>query len=1104
MSAAAYAADGQPVDRAAFYAIACDPARSVVVEACAGAGKTWMLVSRILRALLDGVEPQQILAITFTRKAAGEMRERLDQWLAEFSDVRSSPAQRVQALRERGLDEAAAQALAPALGRLQHRVLAQGRAVQVRTFHSWFSQLLRLAPLDALHALGLQPGMALIEDTEVLRPELTRRFLSQVSQDPALDSAYRALVARHGRSVVQRWLDAALARRIEIERADAAGTLERSVVSVGEVFDDCRGLAHPTQLLSQPGWVNTATVLCERLRDNTSKTVVPVVQGLRQALAHLAANETQSAFDAAWAALMGKSTGQPKANIAGKPPEVPPLAEELLAIDRRIRQHEAHEDHGHLVSLSRLLLREFAALKRSRGLVDMADLETLALHLLRDAEQAGWIQQRLDTQLRHLLIDEFQDTSPLQWHALQPWLAAYAGAGGGASGQRPLSVFIVGDPKQSIYRFRRAEPRVFAAAADFVTSALAGRRLACDHTRRNAAAVIATLNQVFGAAEDYTGFRLHTTEVASEGEGIWQLPLVERPPRAAKAADEGAPVWRDSLRQPRHDEREHLGAQEARWVACAIAELIDQGRHRPRDIQVLARRRAVLTRLSEALRVLHVPHVQPAELSLVDEPEARDLIALLDVLASPGHDLSLAQVLRSPLFDASDDDLMALAAEARGEGWWAALQRLHTAGQASPALGRAASLLARWATLAQQLPPHDLLDRLIDEGEVMGRVLRAVPPERRGPARAVIDGLLAAALSIDGGRYATPYGFVRALRREAPQVPALAQADAVQLLTVHGAKGLEAEVVFLLDCDPEGRNADPGSLLIDWPVDLDHPCCVAFVASPAKRAPSLDTLQADEDTQQAREALNSLYVALTRARSRLVLSAVVPNRAGPAPSWWARLQAHASEWRPDAPQRPTGDQDPPVDTDDWSAMAPLAPAGSGIAQDWVAPVRSSDRLTRLGEAFHRLLQWACGPRGPDDAGLDDWLARAARAAGAEFELAPEDLAVPQAAARAVLGGADFQPWWRDAAIEWAGDEVPVDDGAASLRIDRLVLRHEPDGARVWWVLDYKLDHRPQHKPEYLAQLATYVGAVRRLQPGESVRALLVGGDGRVHRINEAE
>src|SRR5436190_20438980 len=127
--------DGRRVDASAFYAVACDPARSCVVEACAGSGKTWILVSRMLRALLDGTPPHEIVAITFTRAAAGEMRERLDQWLADFSAPRSSHDERVRALTERGVDPARAQTLAPELGALQGRVLAAGRPVEIRTFH---------------------------------------------------------------------------------------------------------------------------------------------------------------------------------------------------------------------------------------------------------------------------------------------------------------------------------------------------------------------------------------------------------------------------------------------------------------------------------------------------------------------------------------------------------------------------------------------------------------------------------------------------------------------------------------------------------------------------------------------------------------------------------------------------------------------------------------------------------------------------------------------------------------------------------------------------------------------------------------------------------
>ena len=134
----------------------------------------------------------------------------------------------------------------------------------------------------------------------------------------------------------------------------------------------------------------------------------------------------------------------------------------LLELEQQAAQQDAHDDHQRMVRLSRLLLGCWRALKRERALMDMQDLERGALALLADAATSGWVQQRLDARLRHVLIDEFQDTSNLQRQALQSWLTSYAGAGGGASGQRPLSVFIVGDPKQSIYRFRGAEPRVFA------------------------------------------------------------------------------------------------------------------------------------------------------------------------------------------------------------------------------------------------------------------------------------------------------------------------------------------------------------------------------------------------------------------------------------------------------------------------------------------------------------------------------------------------------------------------------------------------------------------------------------------------------------------
>ncbi len=1081
--AAAYLIDGAPAGREAFYAAACDPAQSIVVEACAGAGKTWMLVSRILRALLDGAEPQHILAITFTRKAAGEMRGRLNEWLAEFADNRSTEGQRVQALVDRGMSHEQARYAQAKLGRLQARLLDSGRAVQVRTFHAWFAQLLRMAPLEVLVAHGLHPGVGLLEDESELGPELFRRFQRRVAADAELRASYQALVARHGRSTLGRWLDAAWKRRAEIAQADAAGTLAGAIPPPP---------APALAPLQSSAWRQRVSELAQRLGavDKTDHTTAA-----NRLVDALASADSRLAFDLAWAAVHTLAGELRK--LKPSPAGFAELSGELKAMDLDLRQQDAHEDHGHMVALSRLLIAEFTAQKRERGLVDMPDLEQLALQLLGEGEWAGWIQERLDARLRHVLIDEFQDTSPLQWHALQPWLASYAGAGGGMSGRAPLSVFIVGDPKQSIYRFRRAEPRVFAAASAFIAEALGGRRLACDHTRRNAPAVLSALNAVFASAQAddaYAGFRPHTTEVAAPGDGVWALPREPRPPRAARRDPDAPPVWRDSLTEPRYEEKQRQTALECRHVAAAISELLAGGVLRPQDIQVLARKRSVLAQLSDALRERQIPHVRPEDLKLADEPEARDLIALLDVLCSPGHDLSLAQALKSPVFGAGDDDLLWLAQRSRGRGtWWATLQ---AATDRPSALDRAAPWLARWAESARLLPPHDLLDRILHEGDIAARLQQAAAPERREHAQAVVNSLLAQTLALDGGRYTTPYRFVRALKSGRLTGSVAASESAVRLLTVHGAKGLESEVVFIMDTDPEPRRAESGGLLVDWPVDSPHPSQVAFVGKWARLAPSLQPLQDEELDMSAREELNGLYVAMTRARSRLVLSCVEPHRKLQGEAWWDRLSPLAQPWQPAPPPvaaEPAGTQ---IELTAWPTPRLEAPV---LLPAWPAAelANADSRATLIGEAFHRLMQWATGPQGPVAGGEGAWLDNAAAAAGTEFGLLSAELALARQAARAVLGSEEFAPFRSGAGLVWAGDEVPLAWDGEVLRIDRLVAKRAAGGSHTWWVLDYKLEARPQDDPENQAQLSRYREAVAALQPGEEVRAAFVNGLGQV-------
>jgi ATP-dependent helicase/nuclease subunit A len=1069
----AYQLDGRDASREAFYAAACDPRRHCVVEACAGAGKTWMLVARIVRALLDGASPHEVLAITFTRKAAGEMRERLAQWLAAFSTL--SPDGAEAQLREFGLPREQAAAQAVALIGLHEHVLDSGRAVEVCTFHAWYSQLLRAAPMDLLAGLGLAPGMALIEDIADHRAELMRSFQAAVLDDALLLADYRRMSVEHGRFRLGQWFDAALQRRIEIEGADAAGVLAGSVTPA----DDPQAL----QRVQAPPFVAQVRGLARALAARDQTKARDAARGLIDALA---LSDARASYDALRAALFTqKGHGTPRKQL-GNLPQQAALCDALERIGTQLAQQQAHDDHASMVRLSRRLFADYAGLKHRRGLIDMADLERVALALLSDHALSGWVQERLDARVRHLLIDEFQDTSPLQWHALQAWLSAYAGAGGGPEAPR---VFIVGDPKQSIYRFRRAEPRVFLAAQQFVREALDGTLAACDHTRRCAPGVVAVINQVFGALAQegrLDGWRAHSTEVhgAIEVPALQCLVSAERPARAARVDEADQRIWRPSLTTPRVEAKAVLRDAEAGAVARAIDALVRGQGVAPGAILVLARTRAVLARAADALAALHLPHVAPEELRLAELPEVQDLLAVLDVLASPGQALSLARALKSPLFEVTDDELLALSQRAANAGgWWPALMAADA--PAVPSLQRAARLFAAWQTAAATLPPHDLLDRIVHEGELLARLAAVAPPERQTRAMDAVRALLAAALELDGGRYASPYNFVRALRQRQVLAPAAAQPDAVRLLTIHGAKGLEARVVFLMDADPAPRKAETSTLLVDWPVESAHPRQVAFVASEARCPPSLQNLLAIEHAARAREEVNALYVALTRAQQRLVVSRTPPQSQGDAPAWWARLQGAASPWIEVEPGPSAADAGQ-ASYRAWPVVAraptlprPLTPAADDVA-------------ARLGQAVHRTLEWAAG-RGATD------LSALAVAAAAEFALA--DAGEVQAIARRILDSPACRRFFDPASIAWAGAEVPVASADGQVRrIDRLV-RLAADG--VWWVLDYKLAGAPQHDPALREQLQGYRAAVAALAPGEPVRAGFITGRGELIELTIA-
>jgi ATP-dependent helicase/nuclease subunit A len=1083
MNGAAYEHNGRHVTREAFYTVACDPRRSVAVEACAGAGKTWMLVSRILRALLEegdsACEPHEILAITFTKKAAGEMRERLDQWLEQFAE--RSPEELVRELVVRGVAPEAALAAVPRLQGLYRRLLEGGRPVQFRTFHAWFAGLLRNAPLAVLRELGLPANYELLEDDAEARARTWRPFFEAVTADRQALADYYAVVATYGRSQTAKALGEALTRRVEFSLADPAAAVE----PFGVRFLSLTGLDEPTDALrGEPArrrWLDRAAALGREANKTPQKaaeaiidvfgTGEPARDSLAAALSHLRKN-----FFVATEDRLNKNLQ--------KFPAAQEAEAELQTLCAAQAQHAAWLYQQRMTRLTRLLVAAFADVKRAHGWVDMNDVEQAAQLLLGQSALSGWVQERLDARVAHLLIDEFQDTNPLQWQALYGWLSAYTGAGGSAP-----RVFIVGDPKQSIYRFRRAEPQVFIAAKKFVREGLGGELLNCDHTHRNARAVVGLVNQAMLAAQDageFDGYRAHTTERQDEGE-LLKLPPIERDALDAVAAEAGPPPddgmlhWRDSLVTPRVLPEEQLLQKECEQAARWIAQCIADGTA-PRQIMVLARRRSRLAAMQDALRSLHIPVQQPEKNELHDAPEVQDVVALIDALVSPAHDLSLARALKSPLFGISDDALVQLALRQRelpSLSWFGLLQRGENL---PPALVEAGVQLKRWQRWLVNLPPHDALDAIFHDGDVLARFGAAMPPAMRQGALANLRGLLAASLEIDGARFTTPYALVRALRAGGVRAPSVAAPEAVQLLTVHGAKGLEADTVLMLDCDAPPSRAQTMGVLVEWKGSDSAPTRFVFLASEKTPPGCAATLLDEEQRARHREELNGLYVATTRARERLVLSSVRPARAKEG-SWWTRLAPACTQVEADEPVAAL-----PLETPTGSFVLkqlPLLPAGlsAPAAARKAAAATADARAAAFGQAMHRLLEWAV----PGEA----LPAAHVRAVAREFMLEPQQARGAAVLAERIRAGAGA--WvWDDRRIDWHGNEVTLVHEGETLRIDRLV-RERDSGA--WWILDYKSAARPERDALLIAQMQRYRAAVQHAYPGATVRVAFLTGQG---------
>ncbi len=1074
-------ADGRQVDAPEFVRIACDPARSVLVEACAGSGKTWLLVSRMLRLLLDGAQPAELLAITFTRKAAGEMRERLIQLLRELALEPNDDAV-VDALVQRGLTAARARDCLPAARSLYARVLASPHGLSVDTFHSWFMRLLQIAPLSSgiPHGAGLEDSTAEIADAAWLR------FMQSLNQ-PGNESLREALMTVY--EIAGDWsgkelVDAFLARRAEWEIARRHG---EPLQALAELCGDDGVRDARLSLWEDAALTARLMRIARQLGTGTDKQQLSAT-AIEQAIG---AGASLTSFEAL-AAVFLTQKGEPRSIKLTKPQktalaadeqlafeqEGPELAEALAALQRRSAELTVCRLNEAMFEIGPAVIGHYEAIKAERRKMDFSDLELHAWRLLTSGEHAAYLHSRIDARYAHILIDEFQDTNPLQWQIVRAWLDAYDG-----DGQRP-SVFIVGDPKQSIYRFRRAEPRVFESARALLL-AQGASDLRTSVTRRNGRTIVQVLNEAMRGNPLYGP----QDTLSDASAAVWRLPLLLPVVAGGEPAAEEVSL-RDPLQVPPFEEEDLRRQQEGLLVGQALRQA--RARWQPgaplawSRMMILVRSRTHLAAYERGLREAGVPFVSSRAGGLLDTLEAGDLMALLRWLTMPADDLALAQVLKSPIAGVPDDDLIAIAARAGEGSWWQRLRNMAGEGSASAALARMQPLLAGWSLASNHLPVHDLLDRIMHEGELMQRYAQRSPAGMRAQVMGNLEALLALSLELDAGRYPSIVRFLDHLRRkrrgseqEAPDEADIdASLDAVRIMTIHGAKGLEAEVVAIMGANHSDTGKDKAGVLCDWPQDAPAPTHFSVFGKSAERGVARDPLFAQEEAFRVQENWNLLYVAATRAKQLLIVSGAHDARAGGVRpgSWYERL-LQVDEFTPD--ELPSGDLQPEQSFTLPLFRPPRLPAAPRERSEDTEATLEGKRLHALMERLTNPGLWPVGM--PPVPVVARWL-------GCRDDEAA--MACEQAAC--ILAQPALEKFFDPAQYRFARNEMELVHRGELMRVDRLVMFDDE-----LWILDYKRNLYEWQQPDYQAQLERYRAACVELFPGKQVSAALVTVDGQL-------
>ena len=1132
--------------------IASDPARTVWVSANAGSGKTHVLTQRVIRLLLSGARPSAILCLTYTKAAASEMSNRVFKRLAEWAVLPQAELSAEIAAIEGGEPDALKIAMAR---RLFAHALETPGGLKIQTIHAFCESLLHRFPLEA----NVAGHFSVLDDTAaatLLADARRQLFLATASrEDRALSVAFQTVLDIADDSGLEKLLSEIIYARHAIrpflEDARRNGGIEARLKQAYE-FDT----SDSEETIAAKAWPlpelsgGDVSLLIDIARQDGGKRSGEFADRLQEAAESKEASDRFSALQSAFLT----SQGAPKAERtlifkslkSGAPQLIDPVmnaAVHIAEIHDRITRYEIFLKTLSALTLADRLDTRYEELKKRRGKLDFEDLIARTAALLTRADSSEWIHYKLDQGIDHILVDEAQDTAPLQWDVVRALSEDFFSGAGARPGLRTM--FAVGDEKQSIYSFQGARPERFAEEGRVMASRVAGidaefSRIGLPLSFRSTASVLSAVDQVFALPENRKGLSADGDEPVHISNRIGHPGQVEAWEMVIPAETEDTEDWTAPFdATPESAPSAILARRIARRIAEMIGHetLIEDGKERAiraGDILVLVRKRdAFVNALTRALKAPHdVPVAGADRLRLADHIAVKDLIALGRFAVLPEDDLSLAAILKSPLFQFSEDDLFAVAARRKpGEHVWSALRRLAKAGD--EAFASAEEKLERVINAARRRTAFDFFAGILArEG---GR--RAFLSRLGSEASDILDEFLNAAKAHEDTGLPGLQNFLDVLEEGGLEIKREQDKgrNEVRIMTVHASKGLEAPVVFLVDSG--GKPFDTRNLSGFRTIPGKGPLPVPLWHGSKSGADRMVIDDIERRESEAKEEYRRLlYVAMTRAADRLIVTGYRGKRdvedcwhhlvwnalasddkarcqettvQGDDNSEWAGLlwQEHIPPRRfekaeqeartvsekpvlPDALTKPFKEAERP--------KPPLSPSKAGLEVDDLAPMtvsplfseRSVNLALERGRLVHRLLQLLPGVDAEDRA---DACRRYLTRAGHHLPESEQNRLFDSV--MAVLNDKNLAPAFSlssraevsiSGTLNLAGNQYSV-----SGRLDRLAVLED-----TVLLVDFKTNRNPPEEAagipsDHAAQMAVYREILQPLYPDKAVLCMLV-------------